>query len=90
MTSLPLNRYLLAVTMMADIEVLAEDTAEVAGGEKYGSRPAGADKDAFFAEMRPYGTDKRHIRNTAKADLALASVCLAVTRTEHTGIQTLP
>jgi hypothetical protein len=30
-----LNRYLVTVAMMADIEVLAEKAAKVAAGEKY-------------------------------------------------------
>ena len=76
--------------MMADIEVLAEDTAEVTAGEKYRPRPALTDEDAFLAEVRADGADHRHIADTAKPDLALTALNFALARTEHTGIHHSP
>jgi hypothetical protein len=60
--------------MMADIVVLAEDTPEVAPGEKYRAGAAVTDENAFFAEVRPDGTDYRHFANSAKANFAFAAV----------------
>ena len=76
--------------MMADIEVLTEDTAEIAAGEKYSARPAGADKDAFFAEMRPHRANHRHISDAAKTNLALAAIDFTLARTKFAGIYPLP
>lgn len=76
--------------MMADIEVLTEDTAEVAAGKKYSPRPAEANKLSLLTEMRTNRADHRHIINAAKPYLPLAAVDLAHTWTERARIHTLP
>ena len=76
--------------MMADIEVLTENTAQITAGKKYGARPTEADKDTFLAEMRANRANHRHITDTAKPCLPFAAVDLAHTRTERARIHTLP
>jgi hypothetical protein len=76
--------------MMADIEVLAEDTAEIASGEKYRPRPALPDKDAFLAEVRPDGADYRLIADSAKADFAFTPADFALSWTKHTRTDKIP
>jgi len=76
--------------MMANIEVLAENAAEVAAGEKYRPRPSFADKNTFLAEVRPDGADYRRIADAAKADFAFTALDFALPRTEHTGIHHPP
>jgi len=76
--------------MMADVEVLAEDAAQIAAGKEYRSRPPAADQHAFLAEMRTYRADGRLIADAAEADLALAATSSAHTRTERAGIHGIP
>jgi len=76
--------------MMADIEVLTENTTQITAGKKYGARPTGADKDTFLAEMRSHRTNYRRIANATKACLTLAALDFAHTRTECAGIHTVP
>ena len=71
----------LAVPMVADVEVLAEHTAQIAAGKEYCTRAAAADQDAFLTEMRTDGTDARHIADTAKAHLIIVAMDPALTGT---------
>ena len=59
--------------MMADIEVLAEDTAQVAAGKENRPRAPPADQDAFFAEMGTDGTDTRSAADAAKTELVITA-----------------
>ena len=75
---------------MADIEVLAENTAQITAGKKYSARPPTADENAFLAEMGPHRADHRHITDPAKAGFALSAIDLAPARAECAGIHTVP
>lgn len=85
-----LNGHFTAEAMVADIEILTEDTAEVTAGEEYSARPTAADKDAFLAKMWAYRADDRQSGNTAEANLPFVSVDFALSRTEHAGIGHIP
>ena len=76
-----LDRNFPAVAMMAYIEVLTKNTAQVTAGKKYSARPPTADENAFLAVMRPHRADHRHLPDSAKAGFALAAIDLALTRT---------
>jgi len=76
--------------MMAYIEVLTKNTAQVTAGKKYGARPPGPDKDTFLAEMRPHRADHRHLPDSTKAGFALSAIDLAPARAECAGIHTVP
>jgi hypothetical protein len=71
-----------AVPVMADIEILAEDAAEVAAGKEYRPRAANSDQDAFLAKVRADGADDRLLPDAAKASLALSAASSAPTGTE--------
>ena len=75
---------------MTDVEVLAENTAQVAAGEEYGTGASAADKDAFLAEMGANGTDYRSLADSAEANLAFAATDFTLTRTQPTGIHAIP
>ena len=70
-----------ALPMMADIEVLAEDTAQIAAGEENRAGTVAANQYAFLAEMGTDGTDARHIANAAKTQLVIAAMDFAPTGT---------
>ncbi len=76
--------------MVTDVEVLTEDTAQVAAGKEDGARPPAADEDAFLAEMGTRRTDYLRIADAAEAGFTLAAMNLAFTRTEYTGIHIIP
>ena len=76
--------------VVTDVEVLAEDTAQVAAGEEYRARASPSDQDVFFAEMGPDGTDNRLGSDAAKSRLPLSTTGFALTWTEHTGIYRVP
>ena len=76
--------------MVADIEVLTEDTTQIAAGKEYRAGASPADQDALLSEMRSDGADNRRGADAAKARLALFSMGLALTRTERTGIDRIP
>jgi hypothetical protein len=67
----------MAVPMVADIIILAENTAQVAAGKEDCTRAAAADKDAFLAEMRTNGTYKRQITDATKAQLIITPIYAA-------------
>ena len=71
---------------MADVEILAENAAQVAARKEYSARTAGAHEDAFFAEMGACGTYDRHIGDSAEAELALAAFGAALPRTKGAGV----
>ena len=70
-----------AVPIVADIEVLAEHTAQIAAGKEYRARAAAADQNTFLAEVRTDGTDTRYIADAAKAHLIIAAMNPALTGT---------
>ena len=63
---------------MADIKVLTVYTAQIAAGKEYGAGTARPDENRFFAEMRPNGTDLRHIADAAETGLPFASINFAI------------
>jgi len=76
--------------VMADIEILAEDAAEVAAGKEYRPRAPAADQDAFLAEVRTDRADDRLIADAAKPGLAVAALSCAPARAERTGGRQIP
>jgi len=76
--------------MMADIEVLTENTAQITTGKKYSAGATEPDKDAFLAEMGPHRANHRHIPDPAKTYLTLAAIDFALTRAECAGIHPVP
>jgi len=82
--------YLAAVAMMADVEVLAEDTAEIAAGKENSARAATAYEDAFFAEVGANGANEGHIADAAKTSLAFTAKDFAHARAERAGIEKIP
>ena len=79
-----------SVAVMADIEVLTENTAQVTTAEKYSSGAAGTDEDTFLAEMRSHRANHRRIINTAKAGLRPAPIDFASAGTKCAGIHIVP
>jgi hypothetical protein len=79
-----------ALPMVTDIEVLAEDTAQIAAGEEYRAGATITDQDALLAKMGADGTDDRLISDAAKARLPLSTMGFAPAGTEHTGIYRIP
>jgi hypothetical protein len=75
-----------AVPLMADIRVLAKDTAEVAAGKKNSAGAPPADEDGFLAEVRADRADDGHVGDAAKTGLALTAVDFTLARTENAGI----
>ncbi len=84
-----LDCYFVAVAVMADVEVLAKDTTQIAAGKKYGARAAGADENTFLAEMRGYRADYGFVGDAAKTPLAFAAIDSAIARTKCTWVHTL-
>ena len=76
--------------MVADIEVLAEDAAQVAAGKEYSAGTTRTDEYAFLAEVRADRADDRHISGAAKAYLAVGATDSALARTEDAGIHKAP
>ncbi len=76
--------------MMADIEVLTENTPQITTGKKYSTGAAEADEDTFLAEMGSHRTDDGQTSDSTKAGFALAAVAFALTWTEYAGIHTVP
>jgi hypothetical protein len=74
------------VPMVADVEVLAEHTAQIAAGKENRAGAAAADKHAFFAEMRTDRANYRYITYAAKAQLIIAAMNSAPAWTKRTGI----
>ena len=72
--------------MVADVEVLAEHTTQIAAGKEYRAGAAPADQDAFFAEMRAGGADDRLVSNAAKACFGFPAIDFAFAWTESAGI----
>jgi hypothetical protein len=76
--------------MMADVEILAEDAAQIAAGKEYRPGAPAADQDALLAEVRADGTDDRPVADAAEANLIVGAVYLAPTRTECAGVHGIP
>lgn len=74
------------MTVVADIEILTEDTAHVAAGEEYRTGASPSDEDAFFAEMGPDGADNRLNSYVAKSRLPFSTMGFALSWTERTRI----
>ena len=72
--------------MVADVEVLAEHTAQIAAGKENRARAAFADKDAFLAEVRTNRTNYWIITNATKSGFTLITIDFTFTRTECAGI----
>ena len=67
-----------ALALLADLPVLAEDAGEVAAGEEDGARPAPSDERALLAEVRPGAVDTRLHPDAAAANLTVRSICTAL------------
>ena len=78
------------MAVMADIEILAEDTSQIAAGEEYRAGASPADQDAFLTEMRPDGTDDRFDSDAAKARLSFSTMGFTSAGTKRTGIHGIP
>ena len=52
--------------MVTDIEVLAENAAQIAAGKEYRARTSLTNQDAFFSKMSPNGANERFIADAAK------------------------
>ncbi len=76
--------------MMADIEVLTENTAQITAGKKYSARPPAADENAFLAEMGSHRADEGQTSDSTKAGFALSAIDFAPARAECAGIHTVP
>ena len=76
--------------MVADVEILTEDTAQIAAGKEYRAGAAAADQDALLAEMGPDGADDRFVTDAAKARLFFSTMGFAPTGTERTRIDRIP
>jgi hypothetical protein len=76
----------MAVPLVADVEVLAEHTAQIAAGKEYCAGAAAADQYAFLAEMRTDGTNNRDVTNTAEAYLSVVTMDFTFAGTKSAGI----
>lgn len=76
--------------MVADVEILTEDTAHVAAGEEYRTGTSPPDQNAFFAEMGADGTYDRLCSDAAKSRLSLSPMGSTLSWTERTRIYGIP
>src|SRR5262249_32281264 len=70
-----------ALAELARLEVLTENTAQIAPAEKDRARPVPAAQTIFFAEMRKGAGDAREPSALADPDLVFEPVDLAIART---------
>jgi hypothetical protein len=81
------GRHSFSLPVLADIEILAEDTSEVAAGEKDRAGAAHAHQRRFLAEVRPVARYDRMVCYAAGAYLAAQAAGSARARTHATRLK---
>jgi hypothetical protein len=72
------NGKVVALALLADLPVLAENAGEVAAGEEDGVRPTRTDERGLLAEVRPGAVDTRLHPDAAAANLTVRPICAAL------------
>ena len=79
-------RDFLSLALVADVEVLTEQTHQIAVGKKYGSRTMAPHQRCFFAEMRAVTGDPGVLSGFTDAGFTCRSIDATFSRAQMTGL----